>query len=574
MSFYRRIIIPRFGGLNRLDPPHLIRDDGAQIAQDVRLDRNRLEARMFRRDHGPPSGVTFTEPIRFFSKLYTATDVLDVAISNGVLYRDYSSVGTGLAKDSLWSSFIYNGLMYLSSKDSMRVVGTGTYTVWGIVKPATALSAAAGAAGNLSGDYEYKVTYVNASGIESDSSSASTSISLSSQAASLSSIPVSGDAQVTDRYIYRIGGTLGKYVKIKAMGDNSTTTYTDDMSDADASAQTQLSVTTHDEPAAMPIAVLHIGRAFYAGNPTYPNRLYYSDSLYPEYSGNYRIIGGYEKLVALGVWEGELFIWKMGEIFSLQGSTPGTGFIRQLEVKRGTVAPKSVAMGKFPTYVYWDGIYTHDGYTESNVGKKLKDLFDKEVNTDRLGNSVATATREFYIVSVPGKGQSENSMTIVYNYDTRDFHVHDFGCSSLWTDQGGAVYAGCKNPNWKVGAPSTVSKYGIYELDHKLNAFDEALNFHWKSKEFFLGESLHKRGTVRNALIVADTKGEDVQVFCHIDGNVFHCGMVNSVGKKVRNVSLPDREGYFAELEFEYSGTKRPIIYPPIIINPDVEEQR
>ena len=557
--------------MNRLDPPHLIRDDGAQIAQDVRLDRNRLEARMFRRDHGPPSGTTFSEPVRLFSKLYTATDVLDIAVSGGVLYRDYSSVGTGLDKNALWSSFIYNGLMYLSSKDSMRVVGTGTYTVWGIVKPATALSAASGAAGALTGDYEYKVTYVNASGIESDSSSASTSVNVSSEKIDLTSIPVSGDAQVTDRYIYRIGGTLGKYVRIKEMGDNSTTTYTDNMTNAVASSQTQLDVTSHDEPAAMPIAILHLGRAFYAGNPTNPNRLYYSDSLFPEYSGNYRVIGGYEAVVALGVWEGELFIWKQGEIFSLQGTTPGSGFIRQLEVKRGTVAPQSVAMGKFPTYVYWDGIYTHDGYTESNVGKKLKDLFDKEVNTDRLANAVATATREFYIVSVPGKGQSENSITIVYNYDTRDFHVHDFGCSSLWTDQGGAVYAGCKNPNWDTDSPSTISKYSIYELNHTLNAFDETLNFRWKSKEFFLGESLHKRGAVRNVLIVVDTKGENVEMVCYIDGVHFSCGLINTADKTVLNINLPDREGYFAELELKYSGTKRITVYPPMIINPDAE---
>ena len=559
MSFFKRVIIQEFRGINTLVPAHMIDDREAQEMRDCRIDLGRLEARQFRNKHGPPAGVTtWKEPIRFFSKLHDGATVKDIVISDGNIYRDYTSLESGFDQKDNWSGFIYNGSLYIASKNAMRAVGATTLYNWGIAKPTDTIEGAAGAAGEPSGTYYYKVTFYNTDGIESDSSGASDAVTVADQKVSLTTVPLSSDSQVTGRYVYRIGGLVSTYRRIGTIADNTTTTLSDNISDAAASSLTELSVSSHDEPDSMPIVALHNGRAYYAGNTTYPNRLYYSDSLYPEYSGNYRVIGGYEKLVSLVTWEGELFMWKQGEIYSLQGSTPGTGFIRQLQVKRGTVSANSVAVGKFPTYIYWDGIYTHDGYTDAPVGRKLYDLFTNDLNTDALKNSVAVATRQFYIASVPEKGEDNPTLTIVYNYETRDCTILEFGATALYADEGGIVYVGTADGK-------------IYTLGGKYNSEDETINMDWLSKKFLMGPIPGRSGSIKNATIISDTKGEDVEVIAHVDGVRNHCGVINSNGIGVDNISLSDRDGEFLELELKYSGEKRPIIYPPLVINPDGE---
>lgn len=570
MSFYRRIVVPRFGGVNRLDPPELIRDDQGQIVQDVRLDRNRLEARRFRREWGPPSGVTFTSPVRFFGRLSSTSTVLDVVVSSGSLYRDYSSIGSGFSTDDLWSHFIHNGLMYLASRNAMRVVGTSSFTNWGIAKPTAAPVTVEGATGNLDGAYQYTVTFFNSDGIESEASPASTELSVDSKKIELSSIPVSSDSQVTGRYIYRIGGLVSTWFRVGTINDNITTTFSDNTADATASGNTARSVTDHDEPPNAPITVLHNGIAFYAGVAAFPNRLYYSESLFPEYSGNYRVIGGYETLKSLAVYEDELFIWKEGEIFSLQGTDPDVGKIRRLNVRRGTIASNSVAVGKFPTYIYHDGIYTHDAYNDFPVGRLAHDIFTEELNTDRLPYAVGTANRQFYVVSVPKKGSRENDMILIYNYETRDILTLDFGATALWTSPGGEIYAACLDPN------ASTDTYKIYVLDHDTNTFNpkEELNMKWKSKRFYMGRTYKDIGSLKEMAIVADTKSEDIEVFCHIDGTQYRCNSINSSGTTLHNVKLPAKDGFFVEIELRYSGTKRPVIQAPIIINPEGEGQQ
>jgi len=560
MSFFRRIEIPKFGGMNRFDPPHLIDDFEAQDIRDARLERNRLEARLFKHEYAPPKAITtWDKPIRFFSQLKASGAVQDIVVTDGKMYRDYTLLESGFGTKDRWSAFIHNGIMYVASRDAMRVISTSAINKWGIVPPSAAPTTAEGAAGTLTGEYLYKYTFYNADGIESDSSPASTSLVVAAdKQVDISAIAVSGDSQVTGRYIYRIGGLVGKYYRIKDLADNTTTTWSDNMADGTAATQSLLSVTPNDNPPGMPLVVLHNGRAFYAGNQDNPNRLYYSESLYPEYSGNYRTVGGHEALTSLAVWESELFLWKLGEIFSLQGSVPGTGLIRDLNVRRGTVAPSSVAVGKFPTYIHYDGIYTHDGYTDNPIGRKMYDLFKNDLNTDALPNSVGVANNQFYICAVPEKGYENPSILVIYNYETRDTHIQEIAATALYAAENGDVYVG--TPDGK-----------ILLLKREMNLNDEDVKFRWLSKEFFIGPQLKEVGSLREVNIVADTKGEDVDVFCYLDGVRTHCGTINSTKKTTHEVGLPERDGLFAAIELKYTGQKRPVIYPPVVINPEGE---
>ena len=106
-----------------------------------------------------------------------------------------------------------------------------------ITAPTSALTAAAGAAGVLKGNYRYGYTYAILSGTtiltESPMSPISSVVALNNHQASLTGITTSATAGVTHRIIYRTvaGGT--EYFEVTKIADNTTTTYTDNTSDYD-----------------------------------------------------------------------------------------------------------------------------------------------------------------------------------------------------------------------------------------------------------------------------------------------------------------------------------------------------
>lgn len=99
----------------------------------------------------------------------------------------------------------------------------------------TAPVAAVGAATGMTGDYEYAVTFVTAEG-ETVQGLDSNIVSVSNQKVNLSSIPLGG-AGTTKRRIYRQKGGTGNYNRVAEITDNTTTTYTDSMSDGTAATQ-------------------------------------------------------------------------------------------------------------------------------------------------------------------------------------------------------------------------------------------------------------------------------------------------------------------------------------------------
>ena len=99
----------------------------------------------------------------------------------------------------------------------------------------TAPGAAVGAATGMTGDYEYAVTFVTSGG-ETFQGPDSAVVSVSNQKVNLTSIPVGGPGTISRR-IYRQKGGTGDYYRVAEIADNTTTTYTDSMSDAVAATQ-------------------------------------------------------------------------------------------------------------------------------------------------------------------------------------------------------------------------------------------------------------------------------------------------------------------------------------------------
>ena len=88
------------------------------------------------------------------------------------------------------------------------------------------------AAGNLNGNYYYRISYVTALG-ESETGTVSALVAPANQQVNLTNIPTSSDGSVTSRKIYRTtaGGDQIKCQLVTTIADNTTTTYTDNIAD-------------------------------------------------------------------------------------------------------------------------------------------------------------------------------------------------------------------------------------------------------------------------------------------------------------------------------------------------------
>jgi hypothetical protein len=105
---------------------------------------------------------------------------------------------------------------------------------------------ATGASGVLTGTYYYSITFVNPVG-ETEAGTTSSSVAPSSQKVDLTNIPISADLSVTARNIYRTLATPAdntiKYL-VTTISDNTTTTYSDNVSDGSLGALRPVTNTT------------------------------------------------------------------------------------------------------------------------------------------------------------------------------------------------------------------------------------------------------------------------------------------------------------------------------------------
>ncbi len=108
------------------------------------------------------------------------------------------------------------------------------------VAPAGAPTVAINAsAGNLNGAYQYCVTFSTPTGVTAAVfANLSGTVSPANQQVNLTNIPVSADASVTSRNIYRTtaGGAFNTLKLVTTLSDNTTTTYTDNIADGSLGA--------------------------------------------------------------------------------------------------------------------------------------------------------------------------------------------------------------------------------------------------------------------------------------------------------------------------------------------------
>ena len=178
----------------------------------------------------------------------------------------------------------YKGWVFIATTGGMRKTNGQSLFNWGIQPPIVPPSPSVGTSGNLTGTYQWRVTYVRKEGtyiVESNPSPASPPLTFNNQRANLS-LPLSSDPQVNARRVYRTGGTRTTWDLVAEINDNTTTTYVDNTPDSSLVGAPQLSF-YNDPPPTGTIITVHRERIFLAGNPSYPTRVYFSTFGEPEY---------------------------------------------------------------------------------------------------------------------------------------------------------------------------------------------------------------------------------------------------------------------------------------------------
>ena len=169
-----------------------------------------------------------------------------IDVDNSVSTRNTPDLNIGyyMGANLNYGDLLNTGNGYLATTPSKNIglgttspgqkldIGYGHFRFTTLTAP-TAPTVATGAAGVLTGNYYYMVTFVTVSG-ETSAGTASAVVAPSSQQVSLTAIPTDTTGNATSRKIYRTltgGVNTGPFFLVTTIADNTTTTYTDNIAD-------------------------------------------------------------------------------------------------------------------------------------------------------------------------------------------------------------------------------------------------------------------------------------------------------------------------------------------------------
>lgn len=151
------------------------------------------------------------------------------------------------------------------------------FTRHGVYPPVSTHTAATNSNGTLTGDYRYKVSFVNTQVVEGDVGPANSTFTASSEEILVSSIPVAPQSWgVASRKIYRTEAGGSTYKLLTTLENNTATTYVDNSSDSELGANAP---TDNGVPPTYSVVCYHQDRLFMDGPQK--NYLYYTELANP-----------------------------------------------------------------------------------------------------------------------------------------------------------------------------------------------------------------------------------------------------------------------------------------------------
>lgn len=422
-----------------------------------------------------------------------------------------------------------------------------------------------GVNGSFEGDMLYRTTFVTVDGHESNPSPVSTAISVSREGVNLSSIPTSPDSQVNARNIYRGGGTLGAYYLVHTLSDNTTTTWTDNISDDQATLDGVILQTDRDPPpAARGVAGPFFNRLIIFNTDANPNRFWWTKVNEPQYvpARNFNDVGDRNSgIVAVTHHARVMVFYKTGSIHILAGDPDINGTLEESDAVVGALGPNAVAKGGGVDYLAGpDGVYEFNMHSARKLSTLIDPIFQGQAVTIGPGISIPPISSDvtarartvveyakgFVRVSYAEDGQSYPNVELLYHVGTGQWsqnrwNLTNGGWRSLLYDASrNKVYGGQRN--------------GVfYEIDDTLADAGADMLVEWQS-------GYHDQGTpdrekiYEDLVVEYDTGGDshtlkaafddgdsivDVGTLTGAGRTIFPMDAANPAeGRKGRNISI------------------------------------
>ena len=223
------------------------------------------------------------------------------------------------------------------------------------LKPITAIDGA----GNLTGTYQYAVTFYNLNdGTESQPSLFSDDLEVTSESIRVSSLPVSTDPQVDKIKIYRLGGNLTAFSLVTTL-DNGTLTYVDDTIDSEISGDILESYDYKEAPEGLRYLMESNGVLFGSVN----DKLYFSEIGLPNAWPPLNFIDFPAVITGMNEISNGILVFLKYVTYMVVGSTPSTLIRDLVDSEQGCIDNRSIQ--KIKGSLIW---VSSDGICSSNGG--------------------------------------------------------------------------------------------------------------------------------------------------------------------------------------------------------------
>jgi len=508
------------GGLNTKFDKQLIADNESPDCLNVIYGNGSVETR-----GGTSKLNTATVGTFVCDGLYTRHDSAGgqtmTAWFGGTLYAcSATSFITVASSQSLWtagvrvSSAEYENYRFYGNGGAIPAKYNGvTFARHGVYPPTTTMTAATAPTGTaLTGQFRYKVSYVNSNLVESDVGPATSTFTAASENVKLTSIPVApASFGVNARYLYRTVTSGAVFKRLASISDNTTTTYEDAIADASLGADAP---DDQGVPPRYSVIVYHQARLFMIDPVT--NLVWYTElgNPYVVKAENFRRIGDtsgeipktlavYDNGILVGCANGSTWLIYMPD------SDDANWIDVRLKTDFGSKSPfgwfyfnnrlmmPAMQNGKFVGFAVISGNSIEPTATllttSSALGETYSDKIESqifEIQETYVGNiSAIVHKNKAYITCTYGAGNLTNNRIYFFDFSQENMSKDQKFMWTPWTGLNAAQFAEFNGDLYY--ATSTATGF-VYKMNTDTYSDDgAAINSYYWTKEFF-GEPGHE----------------------------------------------------------------------------------
>lgn len=455
-----------------------------QVAENISFEEEGVQKLRPRYAAINTTAINAAHSIRRFLNNLLVGDSTYLRWRSALATGDFTSLGAGFAS-AIWSFDEYKDFLHgVNGTDKVLFDASGNLYPANVENPSAQCVGAAGAAGNPNDTYalycSFFITWPNGHTYETGLSPVSADVTVVNQKIDWSGIPVStyaahsGTAPTIYRRLYRgpgTGGSLGSIYFVATITDNTTTTYTDNFTDAELAAAGISYVDNYEPGPNSKYLAYHYGQLFLL-DVVHPHRLYYSEPAGGEtglenevlmplafVSTNWDDIrtAGFNRVDPQGIvpWGLQIYIPLKHTWIRKFGNDALTWSYKKTYAELGISAPYSIAKCTNPPGILGvsergeqSGISFFNGETSRFVtSPRLDHIFKNDLNHSYIHKCRGAWDGKYYHLLYPSGTATEPDKWLAVDLtrfpDIRVAYWEDLNARSITVyDQGNNVYTG------------------------------------------------------------------------------------------------------------------------------------